>query len=332
MANTLTQAGYLCTDMIKKGIIDTIINESPFLARMPFIEVDGNSYLYNLESAASPANWYSANETIVEGTPVWAQRSVTLCELMADADVDKFIQQTRSKDQDIKAAVIEKAGKAMAQEAESKFIRGYTSTTYSTKEPKGLMHLLAETYSSSTTTWDAATNTGNLKAANATSGELTLDLADQLVDLVKPGKPDCLMLSRRMRRKFNTLARASGTNLSVTQDEWGKFIEIYNGIPMIICDYIPDNILDASSSVTTIRSWVQATTRASAVDNSVIFALKWGEQGICGVQNGGITYEDLGTLESKDAERTRIKWYVAMANFSRYSLCGLTNVLDTALT
>jgi len=36
MANTVTEYGYLATDAMLKGIVKTIVNESPFLARMPF--------------------------------------------------------------------------------------------------------------------------------------------------------------------------------------------------------------------------------------------------------------------------------------------------------
>jgi len=39
---------------------------------------------------------------------------------------------------------------------------------------------------------------------------LTLSMLDQLIDAVKGGKPDMLLMSRRSRRKINALVRASG--------------------------------------------------------------------------------------------------------------------------
>ncbi len=41
--------------------------------------------------------------------------------------------------------------------------------------------------------------------AAANGGALTLDLMDQMMDLVRPGRPDVLMMSKRSRRKLSSL-------------------------------------------------------------------------------------------------------------------------------
>jgi hypothetical protein len=330
MAVTLAQAGYLCTDAIKKGIINTLVYNSPFLARLPFITVTGNSYLYNLKSTATSIDFYTTGDTIKESTPIWAQRSVGLCEMIVDADVDKFLAQVRSKDQDLKTAVIEQATLDFKNKFEKTAIMGYTTDESSTKQPKGLMHLVAECESATTTDWDGVNNSQAVPAGSSVT-ELSLDILDTLVDAIKPAPPDALIMSSRSRRKLNALARASGTNLTVTQDEWGKFIARYNEIPILICDWINDNIPDGSTYVTTIATMDYDKTRASGYDNNAIYAVKFGENGLCGVQNGGIEVEDIGTLETKDATRTRIKWYWALANFSKSSIAVLHNGYSTAL-
>ena len=43
----------------------------------------------------------------------------------------------------------------------------------------------------------------------AAGGALTLALLDQLIDLVKGGKPDVLLMSKRTRRKLKALLTAS---------------------------------------------------------------------------------------------------------------------------
>jgi len=330
MAVTLAQAGYLCTDAIKKGIINTMVKESPFLARLPFITVEGNSYLYNLKSTATSVAFYETGDTIAESTPVWAQRSTSLTEMIVDADMDKFLAQVRSKDQDLKAAVLEQAAIDFKDKFEKIAIMGYTTDEGSTKQPKGLMRLCAECETATTEDWDGVNNTQAV-AAGAAVTELSLDILDRLIDVIIPGPPDALIMSRRARRKLNTLARASGTNLTVTQDEWGKFIARYNEIPILISDWINDNIADGSSSVTAIATLDYDKTRASGYDNTAIYAVKFGENGLCGIQNGGIETEDLGTLETKDATRTRIKWYFGLANFSKSSIAVLHNGYTDAL-
>jgi hypothetical protein len=49
------------------------------------------------------------------------------------------------------------------------------------------------------------TGTGQEFAAGINGAQLTLDMMDQLIDLVLPGKPDALFMSRRTRRKLSSL-------------------------------------------------------------------------------------------------------------------------------
>jgi len=341
VANSITEYGYLSTSPLLKGIVKTIVNESPFLARMPFREIAGNSLLYNLESTEAGASWLSTGDTVPESTTVWAQRSAGLTILIGDADVDAFAKQTRSNEQDVAAAIIELKAKAIADEFEKQAIRGYTTTLYSTKHIKGLMHLLAECESSSATDWDGSlyTNpgTGNntqVVTAAADSSALTIDMMDVLRDQVKP-KPDCFIMSRMARNKLASLARATGNNLEYVADprKLGHLVTMYGEQEVIISDFILNNIQDGAASVVTIRSTDPTTTRASGYDNTVIFALRFDENdGVAGLTNGWIQTEPIGKLETKDAERTRIKFYCGMANFGKVSLAGLIDVVPgTAL-
>ena len=58
--------------------------------------------------------------------------------------------------------------------------------------------------------------------------------------------------------------------------------------------------------------------------------MKFGfETGLCGLQNGGIQAAPIGNLETKDAWRTRIKWYVGLAIFRPISYVRLAGVKDS---
>ena len=345
MANTVTEYGYLSTSAMLKGIIKAIVNESPFLARMPFREIAGNSLLYNQESTEAGVGNYAVGDTWVESTTVWAQRSAALTIIGGDADVDSFAKQTRSNEQDVKAAVIELKAKAIADHFEKQAIRGYTGTAYSTKDVKGLMHLLAECESATETDWDGSiyTNPGagnntQVVTAAVDSLALSLDMMSVLRDLVKP-RPDCFIMSRMARNKLESLARAQGSNLTYVADprQLGQLITMWGEQEIIISDFVPNNIQDGAGSgagIVTIRNTNFATIRASGYDNTVIFALKWGENdGVAGLTNGWIQIKDIGALETKDADRTRIKFYCNMANFGKVSLAGLINIVPgTALS
>ncbi len=57
---------------------------------------------------------------------------------------------------------------------------------------------------------------------------------------------------------------------------------------------------------------------------STIYALKFGVgAGVTGLENGGIQIERVGELETKDATRTRIKWYAGLALFSELGAAKL---------
>ncbi|HLC23177.1 MAG TPA: phage major capsid protein, partial [Dehalococcoidia bacterium] len=92
-----------------------------------------------------------------------------------------------------------------------------------------------------------------------------------------------------------------------------------NGIPIGITDWQ----LDTHDVVASVET---ATTGGTS---SVIYALCFGEGAIAGVSAPGlIKAESLGSLETKDASRTRIKWYCGLADFSVVKRAALIGVKD----
>ncbi len=47
MALTLEEASKLSTDVLLKGVIETVIKDSPILQELPFIQIVGNVLNYN---------------------------------------------------------------------------------------------------------------------------------------------------------------------------------------------------------------------------------------------------------------------------------------------
>jgi len=224
--------------------------------------------------------------------------------LGGDADVDNYLQQTRSNIQDIEAAVIELKAKAMRHKFEDTFINGDTASDANAFD--GLDELI-----------DTGTASSQVIAMAATGGTLTLEKLDELIDAVKGGKPDLLLTSRRSRRKLTSLMRALGS-IEVGQDELGNFVQLYNGIMVAVNDWIADTQVLTGSVVT-------ADTGSAC---STIYALSLGEGAVCGLQNKGIQADRIGELETKDATRTRLKWYISLADFSVVKRAALIGVKD----
>jgi hypothetical protein len=192
--------------------------------------------------------------------------------------------------------------------------------------------MLAELESATTTDLDGINNS-QVVPMSATSVALTMAKMDELLDAVKPGKASALLMSKRMSRWLTALSRASGSSglMLVDSKLFGMAMPSYDGVPIYESDWIPDNLPDGSSSVLTISTYDQSVTRASGYDNSIIFALKIGEDDVTGLQAGNMTHERETFVEDYNAIRNRFSWNVSAMCKKKFSLAALINVLDVAL-
>jgi hypothetical protein len=306
MALTLAEASKLSNDMLLQGVVETIVKDSPILQELPFIEIVGNVLTYNQEKTLPAIDFYDVGDTWAESTPTFEQKTASLKIMGGDADVDNFLKATRSNVQDLEVAVVELKAKALRDKFEETFI--YGDATTNPKQFDGLRKLI-----------NTATPGGQVIAAGASGATLALSMLDQLIDAVKGGKPDILLMSRRSRRKINALVRASGGMMETDRNKWGNFVQFWDGIAIGVNDWILDTHVVGGSVET-------ATTGG---DCSVIYAIQLGEGALCGLTAPGhLTVEPIGSLETKDATRTRIKWYCSLALFATIKAAALIGVKD----
>jgi hypothetical protein len=306
MAITLGEASKLSNDLLMQGVVETIVKDSPVLQRLPFIEIVGNGLTYNRENTLPGIDFYDVDDTWAESTPTFSQITANLKIMGGDADVDNFLKATRNNIQDLEAAVVELKAKALQQKFEDVFIYGDTSAN--SKQFDGLRKII-----------NTAQSGSQVIAMGSTGDTLTLDKLDELIDAVKGGKPDMLLMSRRSRRKINALVRAAGGMIETNQDRWGNFIQLWDGVPIGVNDWILDTHV-LSGGVET------ATTGGTC---STIYAVQLGEGALCGLTSPGyLQAEPIGSLETKDATRTRVKWYVSLALFSSIKAAALIGVED----
>jgi len=306
MALTLAEASKLSNDVLLQGVVETVVKDSPVLQQLPFIEIVGNGLTYNRENALPSIDFYDVGDTWDESTPTFEQKTANLKIMGGDADIDNFLKATRSNVQDLEASIIELKAKALKQKFDEIFIYGDSVTNF--KQFDGL-RLLIDTTSAS----------DQVIAMGATGASLTLDKLDELIDAVKGGKPDMLLMSRRSRRKLNTLVRAAGGMMDTDRDNWGNFVQLWDGIPIGVNDWILD-------THTVVDSLEDDTTGGEC---STIYAVQFGEGALCGLTSPGfLQVEPIGPLENKDASRTRVKWYCSLALFSTVKAAALIGVQD----
>ena len=308
MALPLAEAAKLSNDVLLKGVIETIITESQLLQHLPFIDIVGNGLTYNRESTLPAAGFYSPNDTWVESTPTFTQHTATLSILGGDADVDEFLRQTRSNIQNLKSIVTEMKAKAVARKFDDTFI--YGNTTSDSKSFNGVHALVAS----------GATHQVHA-VASAAGAAGSIKKLKALTRLVLPGEADFLIMRRNTLDNLSDYAERNYSPIKFVVGDFGKPVPMFKGIPILTSDWILQTELCDSNGAYTAK--LTGTTTS-------IFAAKFGEGKLVGCQNGGVNTKDLGDLETKDATRTRIKWYCSCALFSELALARYDGITDAA--
>jgi HK97 family phage major capsid protein len=294
MALTKVEAAKLTQDLMVRGVIDTIVRDSPLFQMLPFMDVVGSAVTYNREATNPAASFYDVGDTWSEATPTFTQVTAPLRIMGGDADIDRFLQQTYADPNDLEVEIIKKRAKAVAHLFGDAFYNGDSATN--PKSFDGLTKVL--------------NSTGQEITLGPNGAALTLDALDQVIDLIPGGKPDALLMSKRSRRKLSSLRRSSGNLLETTVDAFGRHVVMYDGIPVLADDNVSD-----------------AQTQGSGTQCSSIYAVRFGMEGVMGLQNSELQVVEVGDLETKDAGRWRIKWYASLAVFSMLGVARVKGIL-----
>lgn len=303
MAYTLAQAAKLSNDVLQAGVIELFVRDDPILELLPFITIVGNGLTYNVETTEAIAKFYEVNETWLESTPDTTPATAVLRILGGDADVDNFLKQTRSDVNDLKAEAIEAKVKALKYQFMTAFY--YGNNAYESKEFDGLHTLISSLIAA-----DSSYNVVPVGSNNTTPVLLSMFQLEETVDKVKGvEKPDLMMMSKALRRGINKYLVAAG-GISYA-DKANRRVQTIYDIPVGVSDYISD-AENCDKDYGTYFGFEHTTPAASSDGATTIFVLSFGAKALTGTQNGDITIEPLGNLETKDASRFRVKWYVSM--------------------
>lgn len=304
---TITEADKYSRTQLLAGVVEEIVDASPMFALLPFDTVLGNSLTYNRENTLGTAQFYDPGDTWTESTPTVTAVTAKLKIAGGDADLDNFLALTRSNEQDLRAMVLSMKVKALVRAIENELIYGDVDDI-NAKGFDGLHEILGVV----TGAQDV------LAGATTAGGPGTFSKLDEMIDLVKPGPPDALIMSRRSRRQIKKLARSQGWDLALsTPQGLNRPLQFYNDIPILINDFITitEDVVNGGFGGKT------------GDDTSSIFAVKFGAEGLHGIDGGqGITIEDVGALETKDASRIRVKWYMSLVLMSTKALARLSGI------
>jgi hypothetical protein len=294
------EAEKLSNNQLVAGVIEEIIEKDELFALLPFVGVNGKAYVYDRENALPTADFLDPNDTVNEGAGTFTEVTAKLRILAGDVDVDKFLQETMGDTNDQKATQIALKAKAVARKFKQTLANG--DSAVDTKSFDGLQKQVAA---------------GQTITAGANGAALTLSMLDELCDTV-PNGADCLVMRPGTIRAYRSLLYATGgiVPAMVEIPNFGVPVLAHNGVPIVRNDFLPGNETQGASSV----CCSVYAARMNELD---------GLHGLFGGASAGLRIEELGTVQNKDAERIRVKWYAGMALKSTKSLArlkGITNI------
>ena len=305
-ALTLVEAAKLSQNDLQRGVIETFVQEARVLDRIPLMPIQGNAYAYNEEATLPGVEFRAVNAAYAESTGTINQKTESLVILGGDADVDRFIVQTRGNLNDQRATQTRLKVKAAAFKYQDAFINGDVAVDANSFD--GLKKRL-------TGAQVIAAGTNGL--GPVAGGQDFLDQLDALIAAV-PGGPDALYMNRAVRSRILSSMRRLNVNVEAVGE---RRESAYQGIPLV----------DIGTKADGTNIIPQTETQGTSTVASSVYAVRFGEdegdQAVTGLTNGGVMVDDLGLLQDKPVYRTRIEFYCGLAVFGK-GAARLTGVLD----
>lgn len=304
----LVEAVKAGTDLLKAGVVETLIQESPILEQIPVVPIKGNAIKHEVEGTLPDVQFRQVNAGYDRSWGSDLEHYWGVCILGGEVFVDNFIVNTMGNVYSVKAKQFMKFAKSMSRTFDQNFFDGDgTNNTF-----KGVNKLIEEGFG----------QRYNANANNANGGALSLDDLDVAQDLLRDKSvPDCWLMNRWHRRKIKKLAMSSVTGtvlIDVGTDVFGRRVTMYNDVPFRIIgdDRFGNPILGFDE-------------KCGTTDNtSSMYAVAWGEDKVTAIlgANGSFEVRDFGETEAAPGHLGRVEAYPGIAIFSPYSIVRLAGI------
>lgn len=304
---TLVEAAKLETgNAYKQAIIELYAGSSDILLILPFMPITGNALKYNREKSLPGIGFRGVNEGYTASTGVLNPMTEALVIAGGDLDVDKFIVDTMgARQRSVHEAM---KVRALALAWTKKFFKGDSTTD--PREFDGLQVRVA----------------GNQvidAGATANGDALSLAKLDEAIDATY--NPSHIVMNKALKRRLTAAARNPNVAGYITyqKDAFGRPLMAYNDLPIVTVD------LDHEEQP--ILPFTEASPGGGTATSTSLYVLGVGDDGLTGLENGGIDVRDLGELDTAPVYRTRCEWYNGIAIFNGRAVTRLRGIKDAAV-
>ena len=294
-------------EVLRNTIIEHFAFSADILRALPFINVNGGAYVYNLEGNLPGVAFRGVGEGYTPSAGIMNPETERLRIGGGDLDVD--LATLKMHGDDVRSAHELRKVKALSLTIAAKIINGD-----SVAEPREFDGLRTRITGS------------QLIPAGATAGgdALQITLLRDLIDAVE--NPTHLVMSKKMRNLLSAAASDStiGGFISYSQDEFGRRVTVFDGLPILVTDYDADG--------NQVIDFTEATPAADVTGGTSIYAVNMADDGVSGLQNGVMDVRDLGELQTQPVMRTRVEWLVGMAVMHGRAAARLWGISNAAVT
>jgi HK97 family phage major capsid protein len=303
---SLLEAAKYGSTTLGRGVISTLIQESPILEMLPFTGISGNAIKVSVEDTLPAPAFRDVNETYTRSHGTDTERYFGCAILGGEVFIDNYIVRVQADQVSAKARQYSKFAKAMSRVFDKYFFDG----TGTSKDFKGINSLISD-------------GLGQTITAGANGAALTLDMLDQAFDSLRSqSAPDALMMNRTLRRDINSLARSTYSGVSlidVGTDVFGRQVNTYNGVPIRI---IGD---DKDGSAILGFDETQGSSSVAASIYAIAFGTDENVYGILGL-GGSFDVKDFGETEAAPGHLGRVEVYPGIVVANSFSVCRLAGV------
>lgn len=312
MALTLLEAAKLYDgDMMRQGIIQAYAGSSSIMQNLQFMNIPGGSISYIQEKDMPDPSFRGFNEAFSQSYGSFLNQTETIKMMGGDIEMDISMNQTNGGI-NLPSRITQQV-RSMGLKWTSKFFKGDSAAD--PREFDGLQKRIVDAQ--------------KISAGSTSGGDaLSLIMLDSLIDQVdSQGAQEnrVLVMNKTVLRRLNQASRTTsvGGFITYSQDQFGRRMSMYNGIPILTVDL---DQLHAS-----ILPFSEAGAGGGSSFCTSVYCLSLSESGVVGIQNDSISVRDLGEMQSKPSLLTRVDWLSSFCIFDPRAAARLYGIKDAAV-
>ena len=309
---SLIEAAKAGSDMLKRGVTETIIQENPWIELLPWQTIEGNAFKQTVEDTLPTVSFRAVNGSYTKTYGTDTERYWGVAILGGEYGVDPFLEGVIGNQMSNESKQIAKLSKANAMRFGYEVYNG----TGASNGFKGVKQLISE-------------GLGQSFANSTTGATVSLAKLDEALDLDARSANgfQAIMANKPFRRQVTSAARTTHSGISlidVGTDSFGNKVTMYDDTPIRICG----DVMDGSGNIVATFPFTEDPGDGGS-DTCSALLVKFGEDDVSGLlgKSGSFTIKRFKDHPDQPQDWGRLEWYPGLAIFNSYAIVRFTGIL-----